>query len=222
MLSCPSAGDAYGSNVTYSNNYAFCMGDQVAGLRDDRYNRGVFRPRLHTRMADITDGTSNTLLMSERLKAEFGARTVGANEVDKRLGTARSVSGIKTTPNICLTQSDGRYFRSGVSVKGRFGTLWTDGQPERVAFNAVLPPNAPSCTDDSDGSADSNNLVIPPSSRHPGGVNALLADGSVRFISETIDTGNLGVEQPKDGASRYGVWGSLGSKAGGEAVTLGP
>ncbi|MEN6494372.1 MAG: DUF1559 domain-containing protein [Thermoguttaceae bacterium] len=220
-LNCPSAGDPFGSNTTYLNNYAFSNGDQVTNIRDDQYNRGVFRARRHTRMADITDGTSNTILMSERLKGNFNVRTAIANEVDQRVGTALNVSGLTTSPNVCLTQSDGRYFLAGVSVKGRFGSLWTDGQSERVAFNTVLPPNAPSCTDDANTTADSINLVIPPSSRHPGGVNAALADGSVRFISETIDTGNLGVTQPKDGPSRYGVWGALGSKAGGEAVSLG-
>jgi hypothetical protein len=50
-------------------------------------------------------------------------------------------------------------------------------------------------------------------------LDGLMADGSVHFISETIDTGNLGVQQPNDGRSRYGVWGALGSKAGGETVS---
>ena len=49
-------------------------------------------------------------------------------------------------------------------------------------------------------------------------MQAALHDGSVRFISETIDTGNLSVPQPDAGASKYGVWGALGSKAGGETV----
>lgn len=56
-----------------------------------------------------------------------------------------------------------------------------------------------------------------------------MADGSVRFISETIDTGNqalswnayngTGATATPSGQSIYGVWGALGSKAGGEAAS---
>jgi hypothetical protein len=46
----------------------------------------------------------------------------------------------------------------------------------------------------------------------------VLADGSVRFISENIDTGNLGVATVIGNASPYGVWGRLGTKAGGEII----
>jgi hypothetical protein len=47
-----------------------------------------------------------------------------------------------------------------------------------------------------------------------------LADGSVRFIDETIDTGNLSLKHPGSGPSPYGVWGALGSRAGGESRGL--
>ena len=56
-------------------------------------------------------------------------------------------------------------------------------------------------------------------SYHPGGVNVLRADGSVSFISETIDTGNLAAASVTNGASPYGLWGALGSKNGGEVVS---
>ena len=48
-----------------------------------------------------------------------------------------------------------------------------------------------------------------------------MADGSVRFISETINTGDqtAGSPKPSDiGASPYGVWGALATKAGSEVL----
>ena len=45
---------------------------------------------------------------------------------------------------------------------------------------------------------------MPPSSRHPGGVNLLLGDGSVRFIKDSIDRQ---------------VWRALGTIAGGEVLS---
>jgi hypothetical protein len=43
-----------------------------------------------------------------------------------------------------------------------------------------------------------------------------MADGSVRFINESIDTGNLAAPEVTQGPSPYGVWGAMGSKDGGE------
>ena len=56
------------------------------------------------------------------------------------------------------------------------------------------------------------------SSYHTGGAQALLADGSVRYISENIDTGNLAVSTTLGGRSPYGIWGALGTKSGGETI----
>lgn len=63
---------------------------------------------------------------------------------------------------------------------------------------------------------------------HPGGVNVAMCDASVRFVSETINTGDLTVlhDEPSTnirkytGPSRWGVWGAMGSAAGGESVAL--
>ena len=58
-------------------------------------------------------------------------------------------------------------------------------------------------------------------SDHSGGVQICLVDGSVQFISETIDTGDLTQTNPIFGRSPYGTWGALGSRDGGEADTGG-
>ena len=221
FMVCPSSGSIYPSySTTRTNSYAMSVGDQVSGVRDGTVVRGVFQYQMQTKFGDITDGTSNTIAFSERVRSNFGISSVNANQVENVVGTATGVGGIVNSPRICLTQSDGKYFKSGTSVKGRFGTLWQDGQAERVAFNTVLPPNSPSCTDDSNVNADSVNLIISPSSRHTGGVNVSLCDGSVRFISASIDTGNTLVGQSAGGMSNYGTWGALGSKSGGDMVTL--
>ncbi len=217
FLSCPSDGPVYNApNRTSVNSYALCIGDDAINTRDSVVIRGVFPAAIGPKMGEISDGTSNTIVFSERLRADFGISNVAANQIENAIGTAVGVTNMTNIPSLCLTKSTGRFYTAGTQVKGRFGSLWTDGQPERVAFNTILPPNAPGCTDDSNGNADSINIIMPPSSRHTGGVNVGMADGSVRFVSQSIDTGNLNITQPDTGSSNYGAWGAMGSKAGGD------
>jgi prepilin-type processing-associated H-X9-DG protein len=65
---------------------------------------------------------------------------------------------------------------------------------------------------------------MPPTSKHPGGVHVLFADGSVRFVAETIENGtcdNATSCNPAENAtSPCGVWGALGSRAGGDIGSL--
>ncbi|QDT15469.1 H-X9-DG-CTERM domain-containing protein [Alienimonas californiensis] len=60
-------------------------------------------------------------------------------------------------------------------------------------------------------------------SYHTGGAQFVMADGSVTFLSETIDTGSgagKGLTSPPktSGKSPYGTWGALGTRDGGETV----
>ncbi|MEM7474902.1 MAG: DUF1559 domain-containing protein [Planctomycetota bacterium] len=229
-MRCPS--DSGYRNSTRTNSYAFSMGDMVEGLINGvngRQNRGIFATRPNGSgtqyniygFKDVTDGTSNTIAFSERLcqqKTTFRGRnpvTVGAQVVEYVLGVHTRVGGLRDTPALCWTVTDGRYFAAGSQIQSRFGIAWQDAQPMYNAFNTVLPPNAPACADGGNW-GDSHHLVIPPASRHTGGVNATFVDGSVQFISENIDTGNLNARQYLSGPSVYGVWGALGSKDGGE------
>ncbi|MEQ1825438.1 MAG: DUF1559 domain-containing protein [Pirellula sp.] len=222
-LNCPSDGPVFAQPANIQDhNYAFSVGDTVINSLNLNSVRGVFSASLPCKLGEITDGTSNTIVISEHLKANFGLSTAVANQFSNKIATITSVAGMTLSPGVCLTRSSGANVNAGQVVKGRFGSLWTDGQTERVGFSTVLPPNAAGCTDDANGNADSGpnpfGLIVPPSSNHTGGVVAGLADGSVRFISQSIDTGNLnsGVAQPASGPSLYGAWGALGSKSGGD------
>ena len=228
FMRCPS--DAGYTNSTRTNSYALSAGDQVEGLMNGLSGqaRGVFSPRGSVRgyrFADISDGTSNTIALSERLcqqSTPYRATdpvTVAANQVEKVLGTHTRVSGLINTPSICNTVVAGRYFVAGSSIQARFGIAWQDANPMYVSFNTVFPPNGASCADGGIN-GDSVHLVIPAASRHTGGVNVALCDGSVRFISDSIDTGNLNARQAISGPSVYGAWGALGSKSGGEVSSV--
>ncbi|MHB8903036.1 MAG: DUF1559 domain-containing protein [Thermoguttaceae bacterium] len=214
-LQCPSANDG---GMTYSVNYAFSVGDTITNNRDATTVRGLFASRIGVRMAEMSDGTSNTIAMSERLITNFGLGTMTAS-VSIKEGTATGFTGLATNPRQCMAASNGKYYANAAITKGRVGWRWTDGQIEKVGFTTVLPPNAPSCIDGSDGNGDGQNTIMPPNSNHPGGVNALRADGSVSFISNTIDSGNLSAASVTSGPSPYGIWGALGSKNGGEAIS---
>jgi prepilin-type processing-associated H-X9-DG protein len=169
---------------------------------------------------DVTDGASNTIAFSERVQANFDPN--GKVSPDIREGTIISVAAITTNPGACLAAAapiiNGKRYTSGATVKGKFSSIWMDGQSENVAFLTVLAPNSVSCLNDNVGGADSVSPLLSASSHHAGGVNVLMVDGAVKFIGDNIDTGNLGVAATLGGRSPYGVWGGLGTRAGGEPV----
>jgi prepilin-type processing-associated H-X9-DG protein len=169
-------------------------------------------------MAQITDGTSNTIAMSERPRANVGVHTSNGDRAVT--STVLGVSTIAANPGQCLTRMtvDGGVV-NGIQVKGRSGCYWSDGQTEIVDFNTVLPPNSLGCIGDSDPNADGASGVHSASSFHTRGVNVLMADGAVRFFNQNVDTGNLGKQSPTAGPSPYGVWGALGTREGRETVT---
>jgi prepilin-type processing-associated H-X9-DG protein len=106
------------------------------------------------------------------------------------------------------------YLSSVVTISESRGSRWARGTVEYTGFNTILPPNSPSCQTGIFGS----NGIFSSTSRHPGGVQVLLCDSSVRFISQNINTGNLAARDllTEEGRSPYGVWGALGSIAGDE------
>jgi prepilin-type processing-associated H-X9-DG protein len=234
-------------------NYRLCFGDYWVQI-DDASMRGVMVAGsgaasnidrdyfLTRRLEDIKDGTSNTVYVGEV------AVTQEAGDTSIRSGFAPlSVTYVDTRPSGCAAMRGTGGMLISATPNAVKGWAWSGGLLATTGFNTILPPNQPSCTTNTDplwgdystvsGGYDNaadipvfqyRNPLITASSYHSGGVNVALCDGSVRFISETIDAGNPTL-YPANSPSNwwttnvesvYGVWGALGTIAAGESVSV--
>ncbi|MEW4451736.1 DUF1559 domain-containing protein [Bremerella sp. JC817] len=198
LLLCPSSNEHFAADTIANSNYTFCAGDSVDTESLDP--RGIFGLVKHTTIDSITDGTSTTLAFSEHLFPSHSRDRANVN-----------YGSDPATPAECALTFDSS---SGYAFSHDApGNRWTDGGSAYSAMNTCLPPNSPQCAY---ASHDAQDGFYTASSAHPGGVMATFADGSVRFITETIDAGNQGATSVATGTSPYGVWGSMGSKSGAE------
>ncbi len=93
---------------------------------------------------------------------------------------------------------------------------WFWGQIGHTLVTADFPPNSYKKFASTNNTAWTNI----PSSLHPGGLNVLLADGSVRFIKETIDSTPIDPKLGLPMLSPMGVWQKLATRNGGEIANL--
>jgi prepilin-type processing-associated H-X9-DG protein len=144
----------------------------------------------------------------------------GAILGDLGLFTGSNEDQVLTDRSLCLNTRDGVNYKMSITgltypdaYRGALGFNFIMGQDASCCFHTVLPPNSPACYDSTNGLCG----IYTPTSNHPGGINLSLADGSVRFISETIDAGTTNAAVTS-GSSLFGVWGALGSRNGGEST----
>jgi prepilin-type N-terminal cleavage/methylation domain-containing protein/prepilin-type processing-associated H-X9-DG protein len=209
---CPSDSRARdkGDHEFGRTNYMFCRGDTILDNHGPSV-RGIFGAFTAVSFAAISDGASNTLAISERVVC-----TNDSTALKVQGGVIGGVAGMNLNPTLCLAmRGTGGMLAPGPKYAST-GMRWCDGRPLVTGFTTVLPPNSPSCLA---GNRDWEWGIWTPSSKHLGGVNGLMADGSVRFIANNIDTGDLSRPERRSGPSPYGVWGALGSKAGTEVFS---
>jgi prepilin-type N-terminal cleavage/methylation domain-containing protein len=172
-------------------NYAVCVGSgRNGGSRLDDAD-GVFYRGSRTRFGDITDGTSSTALMSESLIGNGGAGLTSAPadaRTRERVYAWIGGQGLMAASK-CQGSSDYRTDRN---------TRWADGDAYETLYDHGYPPNSANI-DCISTSANWKGAR----SKHLGGVNLLRCDGSIKFVSNTVDPD---------------VWANLGSRAGGEVV----
>jgi prepilin-type processing-associated H-X9-DG protein len=199
-------------------NYCFSRGDLINNNTNPGNNiRGPFTTGRNVPLSEIVDGTSNTVAISEQV--------VYTGNVRDLKGSYCTVGNLHMSPIVAMAYKGPNNTLNCATFAAshhRRGESWASGFPLCTGFTTVLPPNSPIALN---ATGEWNWGVFPPQSHHPGGVNAAMCDGSVQFISETINTGNLALPQfnsqtPPVKESPYGVWGALGSMNGGEAVSV--
>jgi prepilin-type processing-associated H-X9-DG protein len=195
VFTCPSDTPASFKSVTFdgvlyplaSNNYLVNVGNidyaqgadgrfpgEPAGLQ---FLGAPFSRKKQFRLTDITDGTSSTLMVAEIKQGQPG--------------TAGDYRG-----NTWWAEGSG------------FTTLRTPNSPEpdyisqNCVDTSVNPQNSP-CQSVVSDTGDANIEVFAARSRHPGGVNVVLCDGSTRFVSNNV---------------AWETWQALGTSRGGEVI----
>lgn len=165
-------------------------------------------------IARITDGTSNTVAFGEVVTGQ-GAYAGGfdnlkpsssfANSATNASGAAGGVASPHTDYNNCVKTGGITPTNVLAATAGDWpiGAAYWWGRSGQTRYNHVMTPNTYNCGFGG-ANSDSDDDAITASSRHPGGVNLVFCDGSVRFIKNSVATT---------------VWWGVSTMAGGEVLS---
>jgi prepilin-type N-terminal cleavage/methylation domain-containing protein/prepilin-type processing-associated H-X9-DG protein len=207
LFTCPS-GSGSPSDWPAGNSYVVNQGSWLCDACEalpSMMNPGVlpqgpFYNRSCVNFAGMTDGTSNTVFFSEKRRGQ------GTPDPKSDLFQMPNAMSLSQTYQNCTNLDPAM----AMVYTSRMGAAWAVGAMTCIEYNHVAPPNSRSCAgmmgsmamNDSSAMVDMS-IQLPASSDHPGGVNLLMGDGSVRFAKETTS---------------LPVWRGLSTRNGGEIL----
>ena len=196
VFRCPSDTDKLNGIAGGRNNYFWNAGNGVvmytSGAAGQPAPNGILFHNVKVRFSEITDGTSNTAAMSEKMTGD-GSNSISSPKTD----TFRPGSYPNTADEAqqqCDATNTADLTKQGYSL---VGVPWIQQYHSTNQYNHVLPPNGRSCM------FPPGRIATTVNSNHTGGVHLLLCDGSVRFVSDNI---------------HMGTWRALGSVNGSEVI----
>ena len=170
---------------------------------------GIFFENSRIRFADITDGSSQTVCISETVKSDPNGPPMwdGVSPTNGFVLTTGNDNGtngppLNIYPGDCL----------GPVLQQTRGSKWLYGAPGHSMYNHIRTPNDTSWPDCRGGEPHSTKFPalwnalshnVTTHSRHTGGVHALFCDGHIQFVSNSVN---------------LATWQALGSRNRGEVL----
>jgi prepilin-type N-terminal cleavage/methylation domain-containing protein/prepilin-type processing-associated H-X9-DG protein len=155
-------------------------------------------------MESVTDGTSNTAMISEKLMGTWDYGGTGNSEITpgyqgQQLALRGMFGAAVTTAGIGFVQACNAI--AGTQTQLNYssywdGAVWDGGSGTLLnmnSYNHFMPPNSFSCAPTGSFQTDAGPIYggmlhdgITATSEHPGGVNVSFCDGSVHFVKNSI------------------------------------
>ncbi len=204
------ASGSYAANLGWPSSVTGYNGERSVpgrfnGVVPIRYPQSpiAWHPQGKQSMRDLIDGSSNTAIISERLvqTAQTIAEIQASNRRIQSHHVTRSPRTLSELEALCgpPTHTDAPY-------SAFVGRAWILGwAPAGNMYLHLKTPNTNNghFTGASSSSEMQGDFIVTPSSRHPGGVNIAFADGSARFLTNSID---------------HRTWWALGSRDAGDLL----
>lgn len=222
---CPSDTNA---GRQFTNSYPGSVGTSIAIGGQTGQSSGMFAIWISYGIRDVTDGTSNTAAYSESLVGDGRGNAYGGSG-NTPASVYRGNGAVGVTGSDPGFIYDISYPASSLAVDGYLqqcrtaftatsgkigdfrGYRWGMGGTGSSLFNFAQTPNGGtnyrfnSCRLGCSVGCNLDNAVsTPASSAHPGGVNMMMADGSVRFVKDTV---------------ALKTWYAIGTRAGNEVIS---